>query len=105
MARARVEHVKCDRCKREELQPVPATPKTSPDFECKLFDKALTYNDLCFRCKETLEHAWKELKEWDKVITTTLLTGALLNTDKVPSLNPAPDYSPPKPHSMGAAKK
>lgn len=104
MARAPVIHVKCDRCKREELQPV-GEEKKEPDFQASFDGKKLVYFDLCSKCRETVNNTWKELEEWDRQIVTTLWKGPSVPSDRAPPMNPAPDNSPPKPHSIAASNK
>ena len=111
MARSKVEQVQCDRCKRLELLPLKEGPsKDKPDFVAalatvdengapKVLD--LSFQDLCPRCKKTLENHWAALKEWER--DGKPLVG--LEEEKAPPLQPAPNYTPPKPHSPAAAKK
>lgn len=111
MARTKVEQVQCDRCKRMELLPIKeGTEKDKPDFtailqtkdaEGKPLELKLEFNDLCPRCKTTLGNYWQSLEEWDR--DGKPLVGQ--EPDKAPPLQPAPNYTPPKPHSPAAAKK
>lgn len=103
MARQKVEQVKCDRCKRVELQPVLETPKTQPDFEARLLDQKLVYADLCGTCKETLANVWKDLSEWKRELVQQF--GPTVSSNTAPPLSVAPDYSPPKPHSAAGGKR
>jgi NAD-dependent dihydropyrimidine dehydrogenase PreA subunit len=107
MARCQVEQVKCERCKRVELVPPLPEKKTLPDFEVRLADEngkamVVKYEDLCSGCKKAIATALVAIKEWDRPIKQqfgpTIHAGA-------PPLTPAPDYTPPKPHSAAAGKK
>jgi hypothetical protein len=101
MARAEVVQCRCDRCKRVELIPK-GPPKTQPDFDARLGDKVLTYEDLCPRCRETMENLWKDMAEWDRAVKHEFLgSGPSVTNNQAPPLQPAPDYTPPKPHSGG----
>lgn len=102
MARKAYELVKCDRCKREELQPIPATPKKSADFSAELLGDKIAFNDLCAKCSSTVRNVFEDLKEWDRDIIPRY---KVVDEVKAPPLQVAPDYTPPKPHSAGAAKK
>jgi len=102
MARQKVVQVRCDRCKRVELQPE-APPKAHPDFEARLLDKRLIYEDLCSRCRGALENSWKDLEEWDRPLRQDF--GPSLMSNEAAPLETAPDYSPPKPHSVAGSKR
>lgn len=104
MARAQVIHIKCDRCKREELQPM-GPSKEAPDFEAKYKGSTILFADLCDRCREAVTKLWIELKEWDKQIISTMWKGPRVEDNKAPPMNPSPDNSPPKPHSLAAVNK
>lgn len=102
MARLEVVQIRCDRCKRVEL--VPAGPnKTQPDFEVRFLERKLIYEDLCAKCKTTLENVWKDIEEWDRELNQKF--GPSVPAEKAVPLTPAPDYSPPKPHSLAAGQK
>lgn len=103
MARLKVEHVKCDRCKRTELQPVIEGGKQQADMEARLGDKLLVFSDLCDRCRKTLENVWKELEEWERELVQPF--GPTVQANQAPPLSTAPDYSPPKPHSAAGSKR
>lgn len=102
MARQEVVQVQCDRCKRVELQP-PQPPKAAPDFEARLSAKRLVYQDLCSKCRETLENIWKDMEEWQREIRQSF--GPQISSNTAPPLETAPDYSPPKPHSAAGGKR
>lgn len=102
MARMEVVQIRCDRCKRVELVPA-GPPKENPDFEIHFSDRELIYEDLCARCKSTLANVWKDIEEWDRPLNQQF--GPSLSSEKAAPLTPAPDYSPPKPHSAAAQKK
>lgn len=102
MARLEVIQVQCDRCKRVTLTP-PGPKKERPDFQASCEDKKLEYWDLCPSCLSTLQGTWKLLSEWDRPIQHQF--GPTVQDNKAAPLTPAPDYSPPKPHSMTAAAK
>lgn len=104
MARQQVEQVKCDRCKRVELQPSLPTPKSEPDFSCRFEGKDLVYADLCTHCRSSVARHLSELKQWERELNQDLLGPALQN-NQAPPVSAAPDYSPPKPHSSAAAVK
>lgn len=105
MARAEVVQLRCDRCKRVELIS-PGPTKTAPDFQASFGDKKLVYEDLCSRCKEAVANAWKELEEWDRQVNQPFgVQKPTVAPNVAPPVVPAPDYSPPKPHSIAAGKK
>lgn len=104
MGRQRVEQVQCDRCKRLELQPVSDTPRTAPDFSAVYMGQELVFQDLCSRCKETLGNTWLHLKEWTRESKQVLL-GAQISPNAAAPLSPAPDFTPPKPHSAAGGKR
>ena len=99
MARLEVVQIRCDRCKRCELQ-APQPKKDRPDFEMRLLNTPVKYDDLCSGCQAALEHTLRNIGEWQREIKQVFgpKPGAV-------PLTPAPDYTPPKPHSMAAAKK
>lgn len=102
MARQEVVQLRCDRCKRVDL--VAPTPKKAlPDFEARLGDQRLVYEDLCYRCKQALDNIWVELKEWERGIKQQF--GPTIPNNEAPPLVSAPDYSPPKPHSVAGTKR
>lgn len=103
MARTEVVYVRCDRCKREELQPV-GPPKGRPDFIMRLDDKELVYNDLCPRCKTAILSGWGHMEEWERGINPVFAGPAVMG-EKAPPLSPPPDNTPPKPHSLAASHK
>lgn len=104
--RAEVVQIRCDRCKRTELRaPSEAAPKTEPDFKAVFKGKILVYEDVCSRCEEALLNVWKELEEWDRPINQPFGPIAKVEPNVAVPLVPAPDYTPPKPHSQIAAKK
>ncbi len=102
MSRAEVIQIRCDRCKRVELLP-PAPKKTLPDFEARFGDKKLLYEDICSRCRETINSAWKELVEWNRPSAQQF--GPTVSANEAAPLVSAPDYSPPKPHSAASTTK
>jgi hypothetical protein len=102
MSRLEVIQIRCDRCKRVELQP-PAPVKARADFEARIFDKYVKYEDLCSSCKEALGRIWDDMREWTREIKQQF--GPTVADNKSVPLAPAPDYSPPKPHSLAAASK
>ena len=95
--------IKCDRCSRVELIAPLKDKKTVPDLDARLLDKTLKYDDLCHRCKSALSNIWKEMEEWDRDLNQPF--GPSVPQDKAVPLQPAPDYSPPKPHSIAAGIK
>lgn len=107
MAREKVEKIQCDRCKRAELRPVlPNVPEVRPpDFEASFQGQKLVYADLCEKCRETVTNIWEELKQWDREVKYTVIKTGLLNGEQAAPLQPAPNYSPPQPHSAAAAKR
>jgi hypothetical protein len=102
MARQEVVQVKCDRCKRVELQ-APQPAKAHPDFEARFLDKRLVYEDICSKCKETLANVWKDLQEWNRELNQSF--GPTVSANEAPPVASAPDYSPPKPHSAAGSKR
>jgi len=105
MAREKVELVRCDRCRRSELQPI-SPDKVGPDFEASFYGQRLLYKDLCLKCREAVKNIWTELKEWDREVKYTVIkNGAPLSETEAAPLQPAPLYSPPQPHSAAAAKR
>lgn len=78
--------------------------KTQPDFEAKLLDMHLVYEELCDRCRGALRNYWKNLQEWEREIKQGLI-GPSLSGESAAPLDVAPDYSPPKPHSAAGAKR
>lgn len=72
--------------------------KVAPDFRCALGAKVLEYKDICTRCRGTIERAIKDLEEWQRELTQTLLGPAVPNGQAPPVTSP-PNYTPPKPHS------
>jgi hypothetical protein len=90
--------------------PPPAPPSPAdkevqeiPTFEARFGEKKLVYNDLCNRCRETLEKLFTQMKEWTRDRKETLLgtSGPKLGANQAAPLNVPPNYSPPKPHSGG----
>lgn len=106
MAREKVQLLRCDRCKRSELQPI-APDKVGPDFEGSFLGQRLVYPDLCVRCRDAVQNVWKILKEWDREVKWTTIRNEAPVTapDAAVPLQPAPNYSPPQPHSAAAAKR
>lgn len=102
MARLEVIQIQCDRCKRVELLP-PAPTKAKADFEARHGDKVIKYDDLCTSCKEALDNIWVNIKEWKREIKQQF--GPTVPENQAVPLSPAPDYTPPKPHSLTASKK
>jgi hypothetical protein len=103
MARMEVVQVQCDRCKRVELLPA-NLKRSAPMFEAKFGDnQTLVFQDLCAQCLETSVNTMKILREWDRAIKHHF--GPTMESVKAPPLTPAPDYSPPKPHSGAHAPK
>jgi len=102
MARQEVVQIRCDRCKRVELQP-PQPQKAVPDFEARFLDKRLVYDDLCSRCRETITNAWNDLEQWDRELRQSF--GPQISGNQAAPLETAPDYSPPKPHSAAGSKR
>lgn len=94
--------IKCDRCTRVELI-APNANKTESDFEARIGDKKLVYDDLCSRCKTALTNLWEDLGKWDRDLNQPF--GPSVPSEKAVPLQPAPDYSPPKPHSLAATQK
>jgi hypothetical protein len=107
MARVEVIQVKCDRCKRvETLAPQPA--KSKPDFELRMVgpdgnEVSLAFQDTCSYCKTALSNIFTQIKEWEREVKQQF--GPTIPANKAAPLTPAPDYTPPKPHSASAAKK
>lgn len=102
MSRQKTELVTCDRCKRQEIQPISATPRTEPEFSLQFAEEKLIFQDMCFRCRTTVKNYVNGLKEWDRELVPLFRP---VDEVQAAPLQPAPDYSPPKPHSTAAAKK
>ena len=102
MARCEVIQVQCDRCKRVRLAP-PQPPKSKPDFEAHLGDKVLKFDDLCESCKSAIMSRWPDLEQWEREVKQQF--GPQLDNNQAPPMNPAPDYTPPKPHSQASTTK
>lgn len=102
MARLEVIQIRCDRCKRVELLP-PQPPKARADFEARLIDKNLKYEDLCTSCKDALERLWDVIKEWSREVKQQF--GPTVPENRAVPLTPGPDYTTPKPHSLAAGQK
>ncbi len=104
--RAEVVQIRCDRCKRTELRAPDSVPqKSEPDFHARLKGRELIYEDTCTRCAEALNNIWKALEEWDRPINQPFGPTVKIPENGAAPLVPAPDYTPPKPHSQAAAKK
>jgi hypothetical protein len=104
MARQEVIQVRCDRCKRVELQASSGVAKAQPDLDCRFGDKRLVYDDLCSHCRETIQRLITDMEEWERELKQTMLGPAVPNNQAAP-ISSAPDYTPPKPHSAAAMKK
>lgn len=111
MAREKVMKISCDRCNRQELQPVIAD-KVGADFEASFNGQRLLYQDLCLRCKETIKNIWTALEEYDREIKYTVLknapvskNGPVVPENQAAPVSAAPNYSPPQPHSQAAGKR
>ena len=104
MARQEVVMIKCDRCGREELQPASTqTEKAHPDFESQFKGQRMSYQDVCKRCEETISLTLQRLKEWERDLKSMM--GPVVSPNEAPPVTAAPDYSPPKPHSVAASTK
>ncbi len=103
MARQEVILIKCDRCKREELQPDTKQTKSAPDFKCSYKSTEISYSDLCAHCSETLQNYMEHIRQWSRDIKSLL--GPKVQANAAPPVTAAPDYSPPKPHSAAATTK
>jgi hypothetical protein len=85
---------------KDNENPEIAFSATFPDGE------VIQYNDLCDRCSKTVENVKVELKEWDREIKYAVVElGPKVQGDQAAPLSPAPNYSPPQPHSAAAAKR
>jgi len=105
MSRAKVVRLQCDRCKRTELMPE-ASAKVGADFDGTCMGQRLVFEDLCVKCKEAVMNLWVELKEWDRQVKYTVIkNGPLVDENKAAPMAPAPNYSPPQPHSAAAGKR
>lgn len=102
MARQEVVQVRCDRCKRVETLPM-QPKKALPDLEARLGEKRVVFEDLCSRCTNACAHIIEELKEWQRDVNQPF--GPTVPDNQAPPLSSAPDYSPPKPHSVAAGKR
>lgn len=105
MATQQVVRFMCDRCKRAELvAPESVKQKSEPDFEARLGETKLVFQDLCPKCTQALKNIWVDLEEWDRQVKPAF-TGPTIPGNTAPPLTVAPDYTPPKPHSGAAGKK
>lgn len=102
MSRQKVVVVKCDRCRRDELQPVPEVEKTEPDLDVTFKGEKLQYADLCAECENTVKKLFEEMKQWERKINPLYRP---VDEGGAPPLEIPATYSPPKPHSPGANKK
>ena len=66
----------------------------------RLLAGSVKYDDLCSGCKSALEHTLKNIGEWSKQLKQQFGP-----KQTAAPLTPAPDYTPPKPHSMAASRK
>lgn len=114
MARENVEKIQCDRCNRIELRPIPATPLNGaprpPDLDVSFSGQRLIYADLCGKCLEAVGNLFTAMKEYQREIKYTILKnvdsarGPAVDENAAPPLQPAPNYSPPQPHSASAKR-
>lgn len=105
MAREKVIKISCDRCKRTELVPAVAD-KVGPDFEASFKGQRLVYEDLCTRCRDTLQNIWTGLKEWEREVKfTTIRNGPLVPENTAAPMQVPTNFSPPQPHSAAAGKR
>ena len=102
MARQDVIQVQCDRCKRVELLP-PTQKRTEPIFKVRLGNNEIVYDDICGWCMSALTNYMENIRQWEREIKQHF--GPTIQDDKAAPLIPAPDYSPPKPHSLHASTK
>lgn len=102
MARCEVIQVQCDRCKRVELR-APQPAKAKPDFEATLLGDRIVFQDLCIPCTDTLKGQFELLRRWTKPCRQHF--GPTVPENQAPNLSPAPNYSPPLPHSAAAGKR
>lgn len=105
MARQKVEQVKCDRCKRVELQPVQEGQKADPDFVANLKGRKLVFFDLCIKCEGTISNLWDRMAEWERDGLPLVSVGPVVGPNQAATLSPAPNYTPPQPHSAAGAKR
>lgn len=106
MARAKVEQVRCDRCKRVDLVPVKeGDAKKGPDFLLNFGEKAVVFEDLCVRCRETLDNYMYRIEEWER--DGKPLVGELpSDPEKVPQPVDNPhSHNTPNPHSAKSRDK
>lgn len=97
MARCDVVQLKCDRCRRVSLV-APTPPKVQPDFEMMFFGKRVTFQDLCERCKTTLERHVSYIEEWERELNQPF--GPTLAPNVAPPVEVAPNYKPMHPHAV-----
>ena len=103
MARHKVEQVRCDRCKRVELQAVLPEPRKEPTFTCRLDAKVLSYEDLCSFCRSLVERLMDQMEQWERELQQQF--GPAVSNNTAAPVVSAPNYTPQQPHSGAAAKK
>lgn len=114
MARAKVEQVLCDRCKRDEFRPLPdkQVEKLTADFEAVLegmdaegkpVQLVLKFQDLCVGCKKALFNLWEKLREWDRDGKELIVAKGPLQA--TPPLQAPELQTPPRPHAPVHAPK
>lgn len=100
--RAEVVQIRCDRCKRVETIPV-CPQKALPDMEARVGEKRIVFEDLCPRCLQAVQNIMDDLREWERDVKHAF--GPTVAPNIAPPLSSAPDYSPPKPHSVAGSKR
>lgn len=104
MARAKVEQVQCDRCKRVELVPVRTEGQGPAILLLKFKGEDLKYEDLCPRCDAAIVRLIEDIKQWEREVKQEFL-GPQVGQNQAPPMQVATNYSPPQPHSAAAAKR
>lgn len=102
--RAKVEQVRCDRCKRVELVPASDAPKTGDVLTIVFKGQTLKYEDLCPRCDGAVARLIEDIKEWEREVKQEFLGPQIGQNQAAPAV-PPPIHSPPQPHSAAAAKR
>lgn len=104
MARAKVEQVQCDRCKRVELVPLREDRTGAAVLTLNFKGVELKYEDLCPRCESAVGRLIEDIKQWEREVKQEFL-GPQIGQNQAAPASPPPVYSPPQPHSAAATKR
>jgi hypothetical protein len=104
MARAKVEQVQCDRCKRVELVPLREDRTGAAVMTLTFKGAELKYEDLCPRCETAVGRLIEDIKQWEREVKQEFL-GPQVSQNQAAPMQVPPILSPPQPHSAAAAKR